>query len=301
MITIKNVDYACYGNCLEISNGNIVARVTTEVGPRIIYYGTTDGQNLMYIDEVDEYNRSSEFLDTNFKKGEMWHIYGGHRLWRNPEDEASYYPDNYPVEVSLLENGAIFKSEPEKTTGLQKSIKVTMSSNGELTVEHGFYNFTDSPIKCALWTISVFEKNGLAVFPLSKVDTGLLPNRNIVFWPYTNIKDDRINIEQEYVTVSQRADGTPFKIGMLNTEGVVYFVLGNKMVEKRFTPAKFDGKYADYSSNVECYGCDKYTEVEVISELSDIPAGESKTHTETWILHEQDEAVAKIKAWVNEK
>lgn len=301
MVTIKNVNFSTFGNCLEISNGVVVLRVTTDLGPRIIYYGTTDEDNMMHTDDLGLNKRPSEFLDKNYKKGEVWKIYGGHRLWKSPEDEASYQPDHNKVDVTLFDNGAEFFSGNDKVTGIGKTIKVTMADNGDVTVEHAFYNCGDKPLNVALWALSVMNKYGTAVIPMSKEDTGLLANRNLVIWPYTDVEDDRLQIKQDYISMRQDPDCKgPMKIGTLNTEGIVYYIRGDKLVEKIFPKAKRDGNYADYSSSTELYTCKDFIEVESLSELQNIPIGGTATHTEIWKLHIADKLYSDIKALINE-
>ena len=38
---IKELEFENYGNCLSVSNGMIEAVVTIDVGPRIIYFGSS--------------------------------------------------------------------------------------------------------------------------------------------------------------------------------------------------------------------------------------------------------------------
>ena len=48
MVKIVSVEnYKDYGRCVEITNGVISALVTTEIGPRIIFFGLSGGQNFM--------------------------------------------------------------------------------------------------------------------------------------------------------------------------------------------------------------------------------------------------------------
>ena len=301
MININKVKYMMYGNCIEITNGDVLVRVTTDVGPRIIYYGTIDEDNMMFCDVDDNVNRSNDYLDVNFKKGEAWHIYGGHRLWTSPEDEASYFPDNYPVEVKMLDNGAVFYSANECTTGIRKGISVTMRESGELTLDHTFYNFTDNTVTYALWALSVMNKGGLAVIPMATDDTGLLANRNIVLWPYTNVKDDRLTIQQTYLSLQQKevCDGS-LKIGVLNTEGTVYFIRNGKMLEKKFDKADRLGNYVDFSCSTELYTSEHIIEVEALSQLVDIHAGDTAHHVEKWIMHQNDDLQKKVMEMINE-
>ena len=301
MINIKNMQYLCYGNCLEITNGKVMLRVTTDVGPRIIYYGTQDEDNMMFCDVNDKINAKNDYLDTNFHKGEAWHIYGGHRLWTAPENQGSYFPDNYPVKVEQLDNGAIFYGVNEVTNNIKKTIKITMDDNGVVTIDHSFYNFTKKPVTIALWALSVMNKGGLAVIPMSTEDTGLLANRNLVLWPYTNVRDTRLTIAQKYISLQQKevCDGS-LKLGVLNTEGLVYYIRNGKMLEKKFDKANREGRYVDYSCSTELYTSEHFIEVEAISELFDIAAGGTEHHVEVWTLHEGDELQNQIMEMINE-
>ena len=301
MVNINKVQYMMYGNCIEITNGDVMLRVTTDVGPRIIYYGTTDEDNMMFCDVKDNVNRSSDYLDANFKKGEMWHIYGGHRLWTSPENEASYFPDNYPVEVKMLDNGAVFFSANECTTGIRKGISVTMDDNGVVTLDHTFFNFTDKTVTLALWALSVMNKGGLAIVPMATDDTGLLANRNIVLWPYTNIRDDRLTLNQTYISLQQKeiCDG-PLKIGVLNTEGTVYFIRNGKMLEKKFDKADRSGNYVDFSCSTELYTSEHIIEVEALSQLLNINAGDTAHHVEIWTMHQNDSLQKQVMEMISE-
>lgn len=301
MIKISKVNYSIYGECLEISNGKIVMKVTTDIGPRIIYYGTTDGRNIMYEDLNDDVNNGGEYFDKNYGKDVKWHIYGGHRLWKSPEDLASYYPDNNKVEVEIKSNGAVFTSQKELTTGLQKSIEVIMADSGEIEVIHNFYNYTDKAVDYSLWGLSVSNKGGVAYIPLSTVDTGLLPNRNFVFWPYADVNDHRLTIKQDGLILRQDPNADkPFKIGLLNTEGKAFYLYEDKLVEKTYEKAAFDGNYPDYSCSTELYTSPLILEVESISELKHIEPGKTVTAKEKWMLHTADDAKYKeIKEKIN--
>lgn len=290
MVKIEKKNYKHYGNCVEITSGKVIARITCDIGPRIIYYGGTDEENIMFEDINDLVNKDGEYFDANFKKGETWHIYGGHRLWKSPEDLASYYPDNYPIEVEIFNNGAKFIGAEECTTGVQKSIEIRMNDDGVMDVIHYFRNFTDKAVKYSLWALSVMNKGGSAYAPMSTEDTGLLANRNLVIWPYTDIKDKRIELRQDGLVLHQNPNATtPIKLGTLNTEGVVYYLRKDKLVEKKFEPAKRDGNYPDYSCNMELYTSPEILEVETISELTEIMPGQTVAHSENWTLYTEDD------------
>lgn len=279
---MQYVDYKHYGKCAKLSNGGKTILVTVEVGPRIIYYGFDGGENIFYEDEKDLINKGGEFFDTNLAGKGIWHIYGGHRLWKCPEYIDTYYPDNAPVQVLDDGDSVTFVSDVEITTGLQKSIKITMDENGSATVEHKFVNkgnTATSPI--ALWALSVMDKGARAYIPISTQDTGLLPNRNLSLWSYTDIKDDRLEILNDSVILQQKNVEQPIKVGTFTCGAVSVDIKGMKFGIEFNSP---DGEYGDNNCNIETYTNDIMLEIETLSPLKSLAVGEEFVHIEKWSL-----------------
>lgn len=276
------VSYKHYGKCACLSKGGKTMLVTVEVGPRIIYYGYDGGENIFFEDTHDAINRGGEYYDKNLPGKGIWHIYGGHRLWKSPEYDDTYYPDNAPVVVTEDKDGVHFTSDVELNTGLQKTVTICMDDQGNATVTHTFTNKgkTTTP-KIACWALSVMDAGAVANIPLSTQDTGLLPNRNIVFWSYTDIQDPRMRIENDHIVVSQAKLPAAFKIGTY-VEGAVSVTVKGMKFSLQFTPEGSD--YADFTSNLECYTSDKMLEIETISSLRALAPNESMSHVENWTL-----------------
>ena len=101
-LMIKNVEHQGITDCLEISNGDARLVISTGFGPRILFYGYDDGENILgwHPDAAVE-----TAIGT-------WKPYGGHRLWVAPENmPLSYDPDNDLVEhESIGELSAVFRS-----------------------------------------------------------------------------------------------------------------------------------------------------------------------------------------------
>ena len=284
MVTVSNIAYKQYGNCVQLSNGAFRLLITTDLGPRIIFYGETNGENIFYEDAQDLIRKDGDYFDRNLPGKGAWHIYGGHRLWKSPEDLASYYPDNAPVRTEFVPNGVTVTSEPESTTGLQKSMTVTMADDGSVCVQHAFYNFTDRASEpVALWGLSVLDKGACATYPLSTRDTGLLANRNLVLWSYTDERDDRLRIEQDKITLRWDDVAQPIKIGMYIEDPIRVHTKGLELTVT-YDYAGENAGYADRCCNVESYTNDIMLEVETLSTLESIAPGQYKYHTERWSL-----------------
>ena len=54
MVAIKKVDFFGFKDALLLSNGIVDLIITTDVGPRILFYGFTGGQNFMKVFENDK-------------------------------------------------------------------------------------------------------------------------------------------------------------------------------------------------------------------------------------------------------
>lgn len=282
MISKRYKSYKNFGKCLELTNGDIKALITVDVGPRIIYYGYK-GFNVMYEDTERNVQRGGQFFDDNFCKGEKWFIYGGHRLWKAPEDLASYVPDNYPVKVVKTENGAEFYPRLQTVTSIQSSLKIDMAEDGGLTVVHGFKNEGKTDIKVSLWALTVLRQGGREITPLNDVDTVLLPNKNLVIWPYNDLKDKRFTFGGKYMLLKQNNKlDRAFKVGMKSVYGwSAYSVSGNLFVKY------FDideGELQDMSCNFETYTNKYILEMEGLSTVRTIAPGISSFYTEKFKL-----------------
>ena len=279
---MQYVDYKQFGKCAKLSRGGKTMLVTVDVGPRVIYYGFDGGENIFYEDVEDLINKGGEFFDNNLKGKGIWHIYGGHRLWKCPEYLDTYYPDNAPVEVIEKEDGVTFVSEIEITTGLQKSVEISMDEKGNATLKHKFVNkgkTATTPI--ALWALSVLDKGAKAYIPISTQDTGLLPNRNISLWSYTDIKDGRLSILNDAIVLQQKDVKQPIKIGTFACGPISVDIKGMKFTIEINSP---DGEYGDNNCNVETYTNDIMLEVETLSPIKSVAVGEEVIHIEKWSL-----------------
>ena len=282
MIKISTQNYKKYGECVSFEANDIKLLVTIELGPRIIFYGK-DNKNILFEDLQDTTSKGGEFFDKNLSGKGIWHLYGGHRLWKSPEYMDTYYPDNSKVKVEYLKDGSVcFTSDVEITTGLQKSIIIKMANDGSLEVTQIMKNASKETIKdISAWGLTVLANGAKAEFNLSKEDTGFLPNRNIVLWSYTDVNDERLTISNDKVLVEQKDIVQPIKIG-LYTENEVKAEVNGQLFSIR-TDKKV-GTYPDFYCNYECYTNNYILEIETLSPLKTIAPNEEIVHKEYWAL-----------------
>ena len=280
MIKKEYVDYKGF-KCLKITNGKVVCMVTVDVGPRIIYYGFED-KNVLFVDEKNEVTKGGEFFDKNYKKGEIWKIYGGHRLWKSEEDLYTYNPDNYPVDVQYTGFGASFKNGIQKCTGLAFELEVDMNDDGSLVLTHKIINNSSEIKKIAAWGITVLTKGGVEILPMPHNKTGFLPNRNMSLWDYTDINDSRISFVGKYLRLEQSCNAkSSLKLGIKNNDGYGFYLV-NGMVFFKNTDFEESASYPDGGCNYETYTSDTIMEMETLSPLVELNCKETLTYIENW-------------------
>lgn len=279
-ITVKAITYGGWGNCVEISNGIVDVVATVDLGPRIIRYGFKGQANLFKEDPEGSITNPVQYEGAD----DVWHIYGGHRLWTSPESHPrSYYPDNEPVAWRATETGVVLTPPVEKWNNLQKEIEISMDDSGEVTVHHRVANTGAWTAELAPWALSVMAKGGTAVIPQVKRETGLLGNRILALWPYSRMNDPRVTWGEDYILIRQADGPTPFKIGTNNENGwAAYYNEGNLFV--KYYKHQPDAAYPDFGVSFEAYVNDHFLELESLGPLVQLAPGQTAAHTETWNL-----------------
>lgn len=290
MIKTEIKDYLNYGRVLSITNGIIEAFITIDVGPRIIRFGYVGGQNIMCDNrDVMAPKDDKEFHDF-FGQGKKWEILGGHRIWTSPESYPhSYYPDLDPVKYEITSDGAIFTPNAEIENGLQKQLEVKMNPDDtNMCVTMRVTNIAENPQEFSIWGLTVSALHGTLIVPMNTNDTGLLANRNISVWPYTNLADSRVHFGKKYVTLRQDINiEQSFKLGFDLNDAKVYYCLGEDIFEKSFVTHHGCEKYPDNNCSFETYTNAGFIEVESLSPLKSVNPNETVSLTECWSMHKK--------------
>lgn len=287
-VTVTEIpSYENYGRCVRIANEAAEALVTVDVGPRVIKFARTGGQNIMFNDLPREAVSEGPDFDRYFYPGAKFYNYGGHRFWLSPESSPeTYYPDNTPVSYEILENGAVFTPAPQKENGVALQIEIRMDDTApSLDITHRATNISDAPKTFAPWALTVLGQGGTEIIPLNTRDTGLLANRYVSIWPYADLRDDRFYFGHRYATLRQDPKATvAFKIGFDNFAGRGYYAIGDTVFIKTYHPNHPDGVYPDNGMSFETYTAALFLELETLGELKSVAPGELAEHKENWRL-----------------
>ena len=284
METKKYSDY----DCIELKNSLLSLKVTQSVGPRIISLTFNHGSN--FFAEIPDFV-------TQHPDGTVFSFYGGHRLWHAPENiPRTYYPDDDPVEIRAIPNGVMVSPPIESQTGIQKALQIELDKRkARVVIQHILTNHNLWTVECAPWAITQLNPGGVALLPQSKTNSGLLPNRSLAIWPYTNIQEKNVEWGNQIILLKAAFKEGAFKIGFPNPRGWLgYWLDGNLFVKK----AAFDSraKYFDFNSSSQCYCNNHFLELETLAPISYLQPGESVTHTETWELYNDIEYPADEKS-----
>ncbi len=279
-MAVERTAYGGWENCYRITNGLVEVVVTADVGPRVIRFGFVGGPN-----------EFAEFAEQLGKVGgEEWRIYGGHRLWHAPEAKPrTYYPDNEPVEVHVLDEFSLLVVQPtEQWTGVQKSLQITLHpTEAQGTVLHRLTNRNLWTIELAPWALSVMAKGGRAVLPQPPFiphEEKLLPARPIVQWHYTDMTDPRWTFGKRYIILRQDPTrSNPQKLGIANPDGWAAYINGDRVFLKRFQHIE-GATYPDFGCSTEVFTNADMLEVETLGPLTPLQPDETVEHEERWFL-----------------
>ena len=251
-----------------------------EASPRIVRLVPDGGPNLFA--DLGRQGRATPYGEFRPR--------GGHRLWHAPEDfPLTYLPDNDGSELTALADGVRIQQPPEPETHVVKSLEIHLDPDRPLvTLRHELRNAGAAPILLAPWALTMLRPGGVAILPQPQgnVDpSGLLPNRRLVLWPYTRIRDPRIDLGDEFILVRASSAETPLKLGCFTPHGWLGYYLDGFLFVKRFAATPSEA-YPDNGCNAELYCIREFIELESLAPLVSLPPGASVLHTETWEVYQ---------------
>lgn len=219
-----------------------------------------------------------------------FHFRGGHRLWHAPESmPRTYIPDNEGATISDIPDGVRIEMQPEPWTHIAKAIEIELSPDKpQVILRHELRNEGAWAVEFAPWALTMFKLGGIGIFPqpVGNVDeAGLLPNRRLSLWPYTELEDPRFILRDDYVFVQATLSLPPLKFGYFNPHGWMGYWIEDAFFVKRID-VQGDARYPDNGCNVESYCNEAFIELESLGELATVEPGQTVTHNELWELYD---------------
>lgn len=252
----------------------------TTAGPRLVRLWVDDSPESLFAELTDP------GPDTGYG---TYNIRGGHRLWHAPEAwPRSYLPDNDGLVAETFPAGVRLRQPAEAGSGIAKTMEVELDPDRPVVqLRHYLRNEGPWPVELAPWALTMCKPGGIAILPQTQgtLDTaGLLPNRHLVLWPYTQLRDPRLDVYDDLALLHVDPDPVvagPCKLGCLNRRGWVAYLRAGVLFRKRFTPQPAQ-PHPDYNCNSECYCSRVFVELETLGPTLRLEPGESVRHDETW-------------------
>lgn len=285
-MSIETISYMGLANCLKLSNGVVDVIATTAVGPRILYYGPANGENIL-----------GHFPENSLKTAlGTWKPYGGHRLWVWPEVfPATYAPDNDPIEYTQEGDLSLLLRQPVDSAGIQKQIHITLApTSTKVRLEQTITSHNLWPIDIAAWAISVVQPGTAIVprVPFQTHDEYVPVTQPLALCAFTDLEDPRFTLGLKYILL--RADPAlpnSQKFGLRNKQEWCGHLVRNTLFVKRFSHDE-RAEYPDYGVNNEVYVEGAFMEVELLGPRRTVVPGESLTLIEDWHLFENVDVAA---------
>ena len=241
----------------------------TDLGPRIIGLYASGVEGNLFAVTPDQHWPTPH--------GE-YYLHGGHRLWAAPEDPFYTVPEDH-VSIHSGPNLVTLRSNVD-ASGLEKEISFRLDGN-RVALSHKITWHGNELIELAPWSITQMRLGGMAVLPQSTSENGMLPNRNIVLWPYSRLSDERLELYDDLIIIYGSAAGEACKIGNFNPCGWIAYAMAEVLFIKRFS-MEVEDKYPDLGCNVEAYVKDSCVELETLGSLKTLSPGESVIIQENW-------------------
>ncbi len=278
---IEKIDYQGWPNSYRVSNGEVEAVITSDIGPRIMRYGFVGGQNFF-----------KEFTGQLGKSGEpAWQLRGGHRVWIAPEDPVkTYAPDNGPVHIEIRGDVVTATQPVEPLTGIEKRITVKMAPSGtSVEVIHRLRNAGSAPYHLATWALTMMAQSGVAIhgFPPRGTHPEMLaPTNPLVMWAFTDLGDPRWRLSRKYLALRQDPNiASPQKLGSFHRHTWAAYLLNRELFVKRYRAEGEPSRFPDCGASFEAFTNADFLELETLGPLTLLGSGESITHTERWTAH----------------
>lgn len=217
-------------------------------------------------------------------------LHGGHRFWHAPEAmPRTYIPDNDGATISEIPNGTRIDQPAEPWTNMAKSLEIRLNPDRpQVIVRHEMRNDGAWPVEMAPWALTMLRQGGVGIFPQPQgnVDSaGLLANRQISIWPYTQLNDPRLLLRDDCILIYANPSLPAIKIGYFNPHGWQAYWINGVLFVKRFE-ALPDSTYPDGGCNTETYCNDKFIELESLGPVASLAPGATVIHNETWELYD---------------
>ena len=272
-IDIKEINYKKYGKCLSIKNNIVEIIITLEFGPRVVFWGYINGNNLLC---EKDYNMN---LNQQF----------GHYLWFSPRTTQKKYNDIIsPVLYTILPDSINFTFTSEYNNKIELSMDVILATDvADVMIIHRAKNIAKETLSISLSAYTCLDDNGILILPQNTdIINNNIPNRCISLWSYSKINDNRVIYGDKYITIFHDTNlNDEFKIGINNKKGWACYYKNDLVFVKRYVHNQ-GARYPDFGCSMEAYCNSSDIVVNSISPFYITENNETLKHVENWSIFE---------------
>lgn len=261
------------GRLLWMTDGATEAAVSLDIGPRVVHLSRCGMENLFY-------RQPGDFSD-GIGDPEGWWLIGGHRFFLAPESEKSYWPDRGEVAYEVQGDSVLFTQNIDPWLHVQKSICLTFTHDGAITVTHHLLNTGEEPLTCALWGVNTLAGGTGQVLFEDDGQRPNNPNRTVTLWGKTTLSDERLHFHKNRVFVRQSQCPDYFKIGLYSCRGSIHHENLGQTLDIT-VPVYPMEQCPDGGCNIEIYLHRCFMELEALGPVVTLAPGEQASHVETW-------------------
>lgn len=270
---ITEINYKNYNRCLRITNNLIEVIVFIEDTIRIVKYGYVNGNNQF----------EDSLIDEDSKK-----IIGGHSFSYVPQiDKNVDFIDNQGITYETIANGVRFIQNIEKWTQIRRVIEIIFEENSsKITVIHKILSLNAFDINIAICSNTIVRNGGIEVIPFGHGSKRDVPNKSLIFWPYSNLKDSRVYLGDKYVAMKVNENiYDRFRMGINTDLKYLLYYNNNEMFIKEFSVIEGDYEYPNMGCRYESMITPNYLEMKVNSPIYSLSTNNYITHTEVWDIY----------------
>lgn len=265
---------------VELTTSKLKLVGVNQFGPRIAFLGKGDGENL-FLWEPEKYKRKD------------WDLRGGHRVWvtrpGSDESEETYFTDNEPAEVEILENGFRITAPEKATNFTRRGFEVKVLSDEILVIDNFLINTGDMLYSAGIWALTCTIPGPETQYVIPVGDGSNWDCFSMVFfhtWAGHNgiVDDPQITFKNDLLLI--KPQGNENKRMLQAHKGIIALVDPARQVT--FAKKVDFNPLAQYpmGCNMAFYiGPDNFmVEMETMGNEVTLKPGESAHNIETWIL-----------------
>lgn len=267
-------------NCWLMENDQLSAWLSVDYGPRVLGISYQGSPNLF-----------AEVPNAKIPNGEgkQYSLRGGHRLWYAPErPETTYLVDDQPPQVREMEEGLEFIQQVDRPTGIQKSWLIKLvPDQARVEIDHKLTNHGEGPFELAPWAVTMLRPGGVGLLPIQvdvDDDHGLWPNRQLLFWPYTDLQSEHLQITNQGLFICAELEEGALKVGAPNPLGYLAYSQEELLFVKESRYQK-GMEYPDRGASHQIYCNPDLIELETLGPVTRLEPGETVGHSEIWTIY----------------